>query len=447
MRPKYLFRTALFRLTLLHVAVFLGLALVLAIGGAFLLSQILEGDIRAEVEKEMESLALRIKHEGRPKAAREIEAREADDEHEEFAYLLQDSTGAVVAGSLPAMAPVQGWTRVVTPEGEEDEPAIAKGILLDDGGFLVVARDAEPLYESEDFIFEVIGWGFGLALPLAVAGGIATSLVTLRRIEAINRATLKIRRGGLRERVPVGDVDDEFNRLAQNINAMLDGIEELTEGMRQVTNDIAHDLRTPLARLRQDWERAQETPQAQNYETLVDKSISQIDELLNTFNSLLRISQIETGSTNKYLSSVDLSCLFRDLIESFESVAEDSGKTLSSDVRDGLKFFGEKTLLRQMIVNLIENCIQHTPPGTKITVELNKDKSGAYAVIADNGPGIPEWAREKVFRRFFRLDQSRQTPGNGLGLSLVTAIAKDQGISVQLSDNRPGLRVLLRFPG
>jgi signal transduction histidine kinase len=293
----------------------------------------------------------------------------------------------------------------------------------------------------------VLGWGFGLALPLAVAGGIATSLVTLRRIEAINRATLKIRHGHLGERVPVSDVDDEFNRLAQNINAMLDGIEELTEGMRQVTNDIAHDLRTPLARLRQDWEWAQGTPQVQNYEALVDKSISKIDDVLNTFSSLLRISQIETGSTDKYLSSVDLSCLFRDLIESFATVAEDSGKTLSSDVRDGLKFFGEKALLRQMIVNLIENCIQHTPPGTKITVELSKNKSGPYAVIADNGPGIPEWAREKVFRRFFRLDESRQTPGNGLGLSLVAAIAKDQGISVQLSDNQPGLRVLLRFPG
>jgi signal transduction histidine kinase len=267
----------------------------------------------------------------------------------------------------------------------------------------------------------------------------------LRRIETINRATRKIRRGDLSERVPVSDVNDEFNRLAQNINAMLDGLQELTEGIRQVTNDIAHDLRTPLTRLRQDLEHAQQEPQTEGYESLVERSIASIDEVLDTFSSLLRISQIESGSERARFAWLDLSGLFRDMAETFAAVAEEAGKVVNCNIVDGLKLLGDKTLLRQMIVNLIENCIQHTHSGANIAIELGRDETGVYAIIADDGPGVPEWAREKIFRRFFRLDQSRQSRGNGLGLSLVSAIAKHHGIALTVSDNNPGLRVLLRF--
>lgn len=445
MRLRSLLRTALFRLTLLYVAVFLGSALVLAIGSAFFLSLFLEAEFQEEVEAELQSLVLEFDRNGRSQVVREIQDREASGEYKDFNYLLQDSTAVFLVGTLQAMEPTGGWTTVVTPEGEVDEPAVAKGIFLPDGAFLLVARDAESLYESRDFIIEMLGWGFGLAFPLAVAGGIATSLATLRRIETINRATIRIRRSDMGERVPVTDVDDEFNRLAQNINAMLDGMQELTEGIRQVTNDIAHDLRTPLAKLRQDLERAQKDPQPENSESLIDRSISRVDEILDTFSSLLRISQIESGSGKAHLAWLDLSCLLREMTETFGTVAEDNGKTLSCNIVEGLKIFGDKTLLKQMIVNLLENCIQHTPPGTKITVTLGQDKAGTYAAIADNGPGIPDWAREKVFRRFFRLDESRLSPGNGLGLSLVAAIAKYHDIAVAVSDNNPGVRVDLRF--
>jgi signal transduction histidine kinase len=275
---------------------------------------------------------------------------------------------------------------------------------------------------------------------------VATSRAMLRRIEAINRATIKIRSGNMAERVPVSDVDDEFDRLGRNINAMLDGIEELTEGIRQVTNDIAHDLRTPLTRLRQDLERAQQDPRVESYESLIERSIARIDEILDTFSSLLRISQIESGSGTSRFARLDLSCLFRDLTDTFAVVAEETGKAVNCDIAGGVSFFGDKTLLRQMIVNLIENSIQHTPPGTHIAVKLGTDDAGTYAVISDNGPGVPEWARDKVFRRFFRLDESRQSRGNGLGLSLVAAIATHHGIALYLSDNDPGLSIRLRFP-
>ena len=267
----------------------------------------------------------------------------------------------------------------------------------------------------------------------------------MRRIETINRATINIRRGDTTERVPVTDVDDEFNRLAQNINAMLDGLRELTEGNWQVTNDIAHDLRTPLTRLRQDLERAQQEPQTEGHESLVERSIASIDEVLDTFSSLLRISQIESGSERARFTWVNMSGLFRDLADTFAAVAEEAGKVVNCNIMNGLQLLGDKTLLRQMIVNLIENCIQHTETGANITIELGRDDTGVYAIIADDGPGVPKWAREKIFRRFFRLDQSRHSRGNGLGLSLVAAIAKHHGIALTLSDNNPGLRVLLRF--
>ena len=443
MQLNPLFRTALFRLSLLHAAVFLSSALILAIGGSFLLSLILENEFHDEVAAEIDSLAALAP---RDRIADEIRKRERDGEHHKFHYLLQSPEGEALAGNLPAMVPVQGWTRVVTAKGDSDEPEISNGRVLLDGSFLLVTRNSESLYDSEDFIFRILAWSLGLALPLAIAGGIATSFATLRRIETINRATVTIRRGDMKQRVPVSDVDDEFNRLAQNINAMLDGLEELTEGIRQVTNDIAHDLRTPLTRLRQNLERAQQEPQAESYESLIERSIASIDEVLDTFSSLLRISQIESGSGRARLPVLDLSALFHDLVDTFATVAEETGKTLSGAITSDLMFLGDKTLLKQMIVNLIENCIQHTPSGTKISVELGKDQIGTYAVLADTGPGVPEWAREKIFRRFFRLDESRGSRGNGLGLSLVAAIAKYHGITLTVSDNNPGLRIMMRFP-
>ncbi|HXV25716.1 MAG TPA: HAMP domain-containing sensor histidine kinase [Alphaproteobacteria bacterium] len=444
MRLSSLLRTALVRLTLIYALAFLGSALVLTIGGALLLSGYMERDIREDIETELASLVGVFSRTGMVGLLDAIEEREVDGRHKDFDYWVQDRSGTVMAGRLRPTRAVEGWTRLVTPTGEEDEPALAKGVGLADAGLLMIARDSEILYETNDFMLEILIWGLGLAFPLALAGGIATSIATLRRIEIINRATVEIRNKGMGGRVPVSDIDDEFSRLASNINAMLEGIETLTESMRQVSNDIAHDLRTPLTRLRQDLERAQE-PGADK-SPLIARSIERIDEILETFASLLRIANIESGSGRQTFEALDLSELFRDLAETFAGVAEDAGKSMHWIIAEGLRILGDRALLKQMVVNIIENAITHTPPGTRIEIELRAGPQGPEGVIADNGPGIPDWAREKVFRRFFRVDESRQSNGNGLGLSLVAAIARYHGISVALQDNAPGLRVELRFP-
>ena len=444
MRLRSLLRTALVRLTLLYALAFLGSALILAIGGALLLSGYMERDIRNDIQAELQSLTEVFDRDGMAGLLAAVEDREADRRNDDMDYMVQDRTGTVLAGALASTGATEGWTRVVTPTGEEDEPAIARGVRLGDAGLLLVARDSEILYETNDFMLEMLIWGLGLAFPLALGGGLATSIATLRRIETINRATVEIRDTGPGGRVPVSDVDDEFNRLATNINAMLDGIETLTESMRQVSNDIAHDLRTPLTRLRQDLERAQEP--GVDHASLIGRSIERIDEILETFASLLRIANIESGSGRQRFEVLDLSGLFRELAETFAGVAEDAGKSMHWRIADSLQSVGDRALLKQMIVNLIENAITHTPPGTRIEMELWAGSHGPEGVIADTGPGIPDWARDKVFRRFFRVDESRQSNGNGLGLSLVAAIARYHGVFVALQDNAPGLRVELRFP-
>jgi signal transduction histidine kinase len=228
---------------------------------------------------------------------------------------------------------------------------------------------------------------------------------------------------------------------------MLDRIQMLMDGLRQVSNDIAHDLRTPLTRLRQRLElaRAKATTVA-DYQAAVDQALAETDEILDTFGALLRIAQIEAGTRRSAFTEVDLSGVLQTIVETYAAVAEDHQHGLASRIAEGVTVQGDRQLLTQMIANLVENALRHTPTGTRIEIELAEPSSAPVCVIRDNGPGIPEPERQKVFRRFYRLDSSRATPGSGLGLSLVAAVAELHRIAIEVGDNRPGLQVTLRFP-
>jgi signal transduction histidine kinase len=284
----------------------------------------------------------------------------------------------------------------------------------------------------------------------------AMSTGVLRRVEAINRASERIMAGELDRRLPMttggrSGRGDEFDRLAANLNVMLDRIEVLVQGLRQVSTDIAHDLRTPLGRLRRTLEAARENAlvhPGSAVAPVIDQAIEEADALLNTFGALLRIAQIEVGTFRRGFGPVELSAILEDVLEVYAPTAEEKNQTLTRQIPAGVAVPGARALVTQMLANLVENAIQHSPLGAHIEVTLRAagNREGLQLTISDDGPGIPEAERDKVFRRFYRLDASRSTPGNGLGLALVAAVADLHRAKIRLSDNSPhGLRVALTF--
>jgi len=229
-----------------------------------------------------------------------------------------------------------------------------------------------------------------------------------------------------------------------SLNAMLDRIQQLMDGLRQVSSDIAHDLRTPLGRLRQHLEDARDRAKTTaEYDAATDAAIEEADELLETFSALLRIAQVEAGAQKRGFGDVDLSELVRSIGEAYQPAAEDSEHRLTYKVDDDIHLNGDRQLLAQMISNLVENALRHTQPGSAVALALRKAGAGFEIEVADNGPGIPKSEHERVFDRFYRLDRSRSTAGSGLGLALVKAIAGLHGLTIRLEDRKPGLGVVV----
>lgn len=451
--PRVL-RTATFRLALLYAVLFGVSAVVLFATVYWSMTGYATQQIRVAVEVEVASLVDNARNKGIEHLAQIIEERLSGPERRSSYYLLLDATGQQIAGNIPTVAPTAGWREFGAAESDggdegkedEDHTILGFGLPLPQGGFLLVGHDTEPLRELRELIIRAFAWAGGVTVGLALFGGATLSLGFLRRIEAFNRTSGRIIEGDLTERVPMRGSDDEFDRLARNINRMLDRIQELMEGLRQVSSDIAHDLRTPLAHLRQGIETARrKATSVAEYEEAFDQAITETDGILATFGALLRIAQIEAGTRRAGFATVDLSAVFDTIVETYTAVAEDHGQTLSGRIAPGVTIRGDRELLTQLLANLIDNAIRHTPAGTMIEVSLDVEQYHPAGVVADTGPGVPADAREKVFRRFYRLDRSRTTTGSGLGLSLVAAVAELHGIAITLADNAPGLRVALDF--
>ena len=402
-----------------------------------------------------DDLADVVDRQGLPAAAEAIGRLLADPgQRTDAYYLLVDRDGRRLAGNAPAVPDRTGWVdmplspRVTSRGRPKNHEHVLRGRAqhVADGALLYVGYDVHRTGE----VTEVIVRGFAVCLASTVAVGVAlsllTSLLVLRRVEAIGAASREIMAGDLARRIPVGRRGDEFDRLAGLLNAMLDRIGELVEDVRQVTNDIAHDLRTPLARLRQRLETARrKATSVGEYEAATEAAIAETDAVLATFTAMLRIAQIEAGTRRAGFAPVDLSRLVAELAETYAVVAEDRGQSLRASVEPGVEVTGDRELLGQMVANLIENALTHTPPGSRVEVALARDAGGPVATVADDGPGVPAAMRERVLKRFVRLEASRSTPGSGLGLASVAAIARLHGIGLALADNRPGLRVTLRF--
>jgi signal transduction histidine kinase len=267
----------------------------------------------------------------------------------------------------------------------------------------------------------------------------------LRRVNAFNATSRKIMAGDLSQRLATSPAGDEFDELARNLNAMMDQIESLLVSIERISDNIAHDLRTPLTRLRNRLEemgRRMEGEQA----TQIDQCIEDADKLLSTFTSLLSIARIESGTYESELGRVELCKTVEDACELYHALAEDKSVTLKCEAHAGLTVRGDRNLIFQALTNLLDNAIKYAPDGGKVEVALTSGDGVNVLTVSDNGPGIPEEMREKVLQRFFRLDESRSKPGAGLGLCLVQAIAERHHAQLTLSDNAPGLKIEIKFP-
>jgi signal transduction histidine kinase len=453
-RPIRLLRTTSFRLSALYAVLFGASALVLYGVIYWIAIDALRQQLVAAIDGELVALVETDRTGSASHAAEMIGRRLTSGGRLTTFYLLQDAGGAKLAGNIPAMAPVTGWVELPVPaQGDHDEDAIdrhhmlARGAPLPDGGFLLVGTDSYRLTELREAILGTFGWGLTVTILLAVIGGAVLSAGFLRRIEEINRTARAIIDGKLDDRVPARGTRDELDQLAQNFNEMLDRIQALMVSLGQVSSDIAHDLRSPLSRLRQGLEATRAAPRStDDYEGAVDRAIAEADSILATFAALLRIAEIEAGTRQAAFAALDLSEIFRHVADTYAAVAEDCGQKLVATIAPGLTIRGDRELLVQMLANLVENAIRHTPAGTTIALELERAAGCILGRVSDNGPGIPADARAKVFRRFYRLEASRTTTGSGLGLALVAAVAELHRIRIELADNEPGLRASLNFP-
>ena len=443
-------RSASFRLPLIYAVLFMVSAGALFATVYYTATAAMQADMAAVLRTEALQLTEIHRRDGLSGLAQQIARRMNFRTRGPIFYLLQAPNRRVVVGNLPGMPPVDGVIDFVPqpdaaePETEQRPKLTGYGLTLSDGSFLLVAQDANRLTDMQHAIVRAFAWAGGLTLLLAIAGGAWLGSTFLRRIDAITRTSRAIMEGDLSARIPVRGTHDEIDQLVTSLNDMLARIQQLLDGLRQVSSDIAHDLRTPLGRLRQHLEDARERAKTTaDYDQATDAAIEEADALLETFSALLRIAQVEAGAQRSAFAPVDFSALVRSIGEAYQPAAEDSRHKLVIQVEDGVSLTGDRQLLAQMISNLVENALHHTPEGTTVSLGLRKNGAGFEAEVADDGPGIPADEHDKVFDRFYRLDRSRSTAGSGLGLALVKAIAGLHGLSVRLEDRKPGLGVVL----
>lgn len=447
MNPIRLFRTSSFRLTLLFAGLF-GLCALVLFGA---IEAYAVGSLHTELRRTVDSRLAAILEDGARSDSAALIRNVGDitEQNPGVYTLLLDTAGHRIAGNLPAAAPSLGWTTLTlparNPTGAPDpHPVIGRGVRLADGGLLFVGQDAFSIDELRELIARAFALGGAITLVLALAGGFLVSRRVLHRVAVVGRAGQAIMYGDLSHRLPTRGTGDEFDQLVSGFNAMLDRIAGLMGAMRQVTDNIAHDLRTPLSRLRAKLERLQASQVAADDRRVTGEAIADADKLLDLFAALLRIAQVESASGGE-LSTLDGAALVDTVVELYLPLAEEQRQRIVANGRP-VPLRADRELMIQMLANLVENACRHCPAGARI--EVGSALRGDLAVlwVEDNGPGIPASEQENVFRRFYRMEASRSTAGTGLGLSLAAAIAVRHRGRITLRDAFPGLRAEISFP-
>lgn len=448
-------RTTAFRVTLLHLGLTLLGTAVLSVVAWWATTGFAAQQVADEVVRDMGVLQRAARLGGAASVAVSVQARLAADRSGTEYYVLTAPDGARIAGNLAEAPSLRGWHTLRLKGGAAgpETSLLALGEPLPDGSFIIVARDLAPVRELEARLLGAAGWVGGGALLIGLLGGIVMGRGVVLRAARMEAALAAVEAGEIRRRLPAREGGDEFDRLATRINATLDRLQTLMDTVRQVTDDIAHDLRTPLSRLRQRLEAALRTaPQGEPeqeapWRETIEGALADCDRILGIFAALLRIAQVESGARRAAFKRFDLTAVAETVAEVYAPAAEEREQRLETRLQPGLAAWGDPELMTQMLANLIENAVVHGRQGGSILLSLAPGPNGgAVLEVADDGPGIPESERERVLRRFHRLDAARSRPGSGLGLALVAAVAELHGIRLSLGDNKPGLRVRLEIP-
>lgn len=445
---RALFRTTAVRLSALYLALFVVSAVALVFYVTTMTSNMLREQTQEAVVSELRILSRAYRFGNIPRLVRMVDRRSRQPGAN--LYTIAAPTGEILAGNVASLQPGtldrEGWTSIPFRYDRytDDETgavrqhtALAHIVVLPNGMRLLVGRDmGEP-----ELFRELLQRALVVALAIMVLGALAIWFFVgrraLQRIDRMSMASQKIMAGDLGQRLPVGGSGDEFDRLSESLNAMIARIEKLNEGLRQVSDNIAHDLKTPLTRLRNRAEAALARADSPgDYRAAMEEMIDDSDQLIRTFNALLMISRVEAGSSVAEMQEVDLSGIAADTAELYEPVAEDAGIRLSVAIEPGVTVKGNRELIGQALSNLIDNALKYSdgPPRPWIEVSVRREAGRAVMAVADNGPGVPAEKREAVIERFARLDESRSKPGTGLGLSLVAAVMDLHGGRLELAD-------------
>jgi signal transduction histidine kinase len=385
-------------------------------------------------------------------------------------YLITTAAGQALAGNVGSLAPGVmnhiGWSETMYRRLDEqdnfDHRALVRVSEMSGGFRLLIGRDLEERRRIFGIVASAAQWSVLIVVVLGLGGGVFVARRVLRRIDAMTGTTQRIMAGDLSERLPVGRSGDEIDRLAENLNAMLERIEALMVGLKEVSDNIAHDLKTPLTRLRNRAEEAlAKSSNETEYRAALERTIDESDGLIRTFNALLMIARAESGQARDGMVDFDAAEVAHGIHELYEPLAEDKGLVLAVRAASAT-VHGNRELISQALANLVENAIKYGIPAAKlapvasaapaaaqqpdILIEARRSGDTVLLSVTDHGPGIPEQDRQRAVERFVRLEASRTQPGSGLGLSLASAVATLHGGDLQLSDGQPGLRATLAFP-
>jgi signal transduction histidine kinase len=459
-----LFRTTTFKLTLVYLTVFALFAAFLLGYFAFNTRRLITEQITDTVNAEITGLSEQYRLGGIRRLVIVVDTRAR--RPGSSLYLVTTFAGEALAGNVTALAPgildSPGWTETVYRRLDEteapehpDHTALVQVFQLPGGFRLLVGRDLDERERLYHIVLSAGRWSVALVIVLGLAGGLFVTRRVLRRVDAMTETTRTIMAGDLGGRLPVAGTGDELDRLAENLNVMLERIEALMYGLKEVSDNIAHDLKTPLTRLRNRSEEALRTAKSEGeYRAALEGTIEDSEGLIRTFNALLMIARAESGQARDDMSEFDAAEIAHDVGELYEPLAEQKGIALKVEADTPAKVKGNRELVSQALANLVDNAIKYTEPRDlvangatpEIVVRALSEGDRILLTVADSGPGIPEADRGRVVERFVRLEQSRSQPGSGLGLSLASAVARLHGGDLTLEDNHPGLISVIALP-